>query len=113
MNDIDIQQLNEKLLLQKQELKELESTIKESAQTVELDQSKVGRLSRMDAIQGQQIALEAARRRKIQFEKIASALRRIDADEYGYCLSCGEEIDIRRLSFDPANEYCFECADKN
>ncbi len=112
MNKTDILQLKEKLLLQEQELQELESTLKESAQTVELDQSKVGRLSRMDAIQGQQIALDAARRRKMQFKQIKSALHRIDADEYGFCLSCGDDIDTRRLSFDPANEYCFDCADK-
>ncbi len=103
--------MKQKLQLQRKQLHELDETIKESTQTVELDQSKVGRLSRMDAMQGQQMALEAGRRRQMQFAKIESALQRIAADEYGYCQSCGEEIDTRRLEFDPANEHCFDCAD--
>ena len=113
MNKNRLEQIKLKLHQQKTELEELEASFKESSQPVELDQSKVGRLSRMDAMQGQQLALEAARRRKLQLLNIERAFRRLESGEYGYCVECGEEIDSRRLDFDPANSLCIECAEKS
>jgi DnaK suppressor protein len=52
-----------------------------------------------------------ARRRKIQLQKIDSALRRIDAGEYGYCLVCDEDIAVARLEFNPAATRCIKCVD--
>ncbi len=112
MNPAKIKQIKLKLHQQKIELEELEASFKESSKPVELDQSKVGRLSRMDAMQGQQLALEAARRRQLQLLNINRAFRRIELGEYGYCLECGEAIDSRRLDFDPANTHCIVCAEK-
>jgi DnaK suppressor protein len=94
---------------------ELRLLIEESAGNdgpVELDQAKVGRLSRMDAIQAQQMALESTRRRQRQLLLVDSALRRVETGEYGFCLACDEEIDIRRLEVDPANTHCIQCAEK-
>lgn len=39
-----------------------------------------------------------------------AALARIDRDEYGLCPSCEEEIDPRRLEFNPAIRFCVTCA---
>lgn len=100
-----------KLLQQKQQIGELESTLAASSETVVLDQSRVGRLSRMDAMQGQQMALEASRRRRQQLANIERALILIAQGEYGYCAECGEEIDLRRLEFDPSSSLCINCAD--
>ena len=111
---MDQQQLDsfEKTLLElKEELRELSDINNEAGETVTLDQAKVGRLSRMDAMQAQQIAKETARRRSIQLQKIDAALRRLDAGEYGYCLVCGEDIEIGRLQFDPASTRCVGCVD--
>ena len=63
-----------------------------SADTVTLDQAKVGRLPRMDALQAQQMAQETARMRQVQLQRIDSALHRMDAGDYGYCFICGDEI---------------------
>jgi DnaK suppressor protein len=93
------------------EIEQLNNISKEAAGTVTLDQSTVGRLSRMDALQAQQLAQETARRRQIQLQKIDSALRRMDAGEYGYCLICGDEIEAARLDFDPASTRCIGCMD--
>jgi DnaK suppressor protein len=93
------------------ETEQLINAAQEASDTVALDQSKVGRLSRMDALQAQQMAQETARRRQLQLQKIDSALRRMDAGDYGYCLLCGDEISAARLSFDPANTRCIACAD--
>ncbi|MCL1089120.1 TraR/DksA C4-type zinc finger protein [Shewanella profunda] len=79
-------------------------------QVVELDQSRLGRLSRMDALQGQQMGLEAARRKQHQLQVIEGALLRINSDEYGECFVCGEDIDLNRLKFDPTVTRCIHCA---
>ena len=77
---------------------------------VELDQQAVGRLSRMDALRVQAMALETSRRRGVELRRIAAALARIDEGEYGYCLECGEEIAVRRLELAPAAPLCIGCA---
>jgi DnaK suppressor protein len=97
------------LISLRDEIEQLNDTSREAAGTVALDQSKVGRLSRMDALQAQQMAQEMVRRRQIQLQKIDNALRRMDASEYGYCVICEEEIAVARLEFDPASTRCINC----
>jgi DnaK suppressor protein len=99
------------LIALREELEQLNRDSLEASGIVELDQSKVGRLSRMDALQAQQMARETARRRQLQVQRIDSALRRMDVGDYGYCLACGEDIDLGRLRFDPASTRCMRCMD--
>ena len=112
MNESEIDQFRQQLLLLRSELQEQEETLEDTSKPVELDQARVGRLSRMDAMQAQQMALEAARRRQHQLLKVEGALRRIESGEYGYCFVCGGEIDVRRLSVDPTSTRCMECVEK-
>ena len=99
------------LIATREEIEQLIDTSKDAADTVVLDQSMVGRLSRMDALQAQQIAQETTRRRQVRLQKIHSALRRLDKGEYGHCLICGDEISLGRLEFDPASTRCIGCVD--
>jgi DnaK suppressor protein len=99
------------LLSLREEIEQLRDANKEAAGTVTLDQSMVGRLSRMDAMQAQQMAQETARRRLLQLQKIDGALRRMDSGDYGYCHSCGEEISAARLGVDPTSTRCIGCSD--
>lgn len=78
-------------------------------QTVALDQQAVGRLSRMDALQNQAMAQATARRRVAERQRIMAALARVAADEYGYCVQCGDEITAARLAADPAIALCAAC----
>jgi DnaK suppressor protein len=82
----------------------------EARRTVTLDQQSVGRLSRMDALQGQAMAKATAARRAAQRRRIAAAFERMDEGEYGYCTECGEEIAGPRLDLDPAVPTCISCA---
>ncbi|WP_292021388.1 TraR/DksA C4-type zinc finger protein [Maritimibacter sp. UBA3975] len=82
----------------------------EAQRTVTLDQQSVGRLSRMDALQGQAMAKATAARRAAQRRRIQAAFERMDEDEYGYCAECGEEIAEARLDLDPAVPTCISCA---
>ena len=77
---------------------------------VTLDQSMVGRLSRMDAIQNQAMALEAERRRGVELQRINAALARIEGGEFGACAVCGDDIEPKRLDYDPAAPNCIACA---
>ena len=111
MDQNQLEFFRDALIAIRTEIEQLNEAGKEAAGTVVLDQSKVGRLSRMDALQAQQIAQETTRRRQVQLQKVQSALRRLDEGEYGYCLICGEEIDPGRLKIDPATTRCIGCAD--
>ncbi len=101
-----------KLQAMLQELLSLEEVARESAKVVELDQTRVGRLSRMDALQAQAMSIESNRRRALSIRRIQSALQRIDDGEYGECLECGDDIDPRRLDIDPAASLCIDCANQ-
>ncbi len=112
MNTKEMQHFKEILLQLQEELTKARDGSQESTQAVKLDQTSVGRLSRMDAMQSQAMALESRRRREIQLTRIKAALARIDEEEYGYCAMCDEDIDQRRLKIDPANPFCVTCASK-
>ncbi len=111
MDDAEIEKFKMTLLRLRAELQDMEETSKEAGKPVELDQASVGRLSRMDAMQAQQMAQESERRRQQQLVRIEAALRRIASGDYGYCFVCGEEIDVRRLSVDPSNTRCINCVE--
>ena len=108
-----IEIFKKRLLRQQQALLALKETSEEGTKTVVLDQSRVGRLSRMDALQEQAMSRERERRRQLELEKIATALRRIEAGEYGYCVRCDEAIATKRLELDPAVPLCIACASQS
>ena len=94
----------------RRELLQAEESGRDSERTVELDQSRVGRLSRMDALQNQAISRETGQRRRQALRQVDSALRRIDDGEFGACLECGESINPLRLEADPTVSLCIDCA---
>ena len=102
--------MKQKLLALREELERIASTTDEAADVVELDQSKVGRLSRMDAMQAQAMAKESVRRRREMLRKISAALQRIEDDEFGRCRNCDEPINPKRLEIDPTTLHCINCA---
>ena len=110
-NDIDLQAIAARLEARRAELLHLEEVTEEQRRPVELDQSRVGRLSRMDALQDQAMSLETERRRQLELQRIDSALARLAEGEYGFCVNCGEEIAARRLELDPAVPICVDCAE--
>ncbi len=79
---------------------------------VELDQSRVGRLSRMDAMQAQAMSRAADERRRLELQQIETALARLAAGSFGDCVSCGEAIAASRLELAPANPLCLDCAER-
>ena len=107
---IDVDAFRARLIALRAELLGLAASSAESVQVVELDQAKVGRLSRMDALQAQAMAKASSQRREQMLKQITAALARIDNDDFGYCRDCEELIPIKRLEFDATSTRCVDCA---
>jgi DnaK suppressor protein len=90
-------------------LTEAVSAAKSSSKPVILDQSSVGRLSRMDAMQVQQMAKASLRSHQLRLKQVAQALRLIEGDDYGLCRRCEEPIGFRRLKARPETPFCLRC----
>ena len=100
------------LLQQQQVLIDVLDSGKNAAGTVKLDQTSVGRLSRMDALQSQAMLQEASRRREQSLRDISEALKRIDSGDYGFCGDCGDVIPEKRLQIRPTALFCILCSSK-
>jgi len=111
-DDLDLKRIRQRLLELRQSLREVRETGDDAAATVELDQTRQGRLSRMDAMQAQAISVETNRRRQLRARQVDAALARLDRNEFGWCADCGEGIDPRRLEHDPAMRLCIACAEE-
>lgn len=110
--DINLKYFKKRLEERLKEIIEGQQNRKTGTTAVELDQARIGRLSRMDAIQQQAIARAAARLIDMERQRIQSALGRMRVDEYGYCIICEEEIAEGRLQFDPSVLTCISCAEE-
>ena len=108
--DIDVEALKKQLLERRDELERLISAHHIDTKPVRLDQTTVGRLSRMDELQTQAMSIETERRRKEEIARIEASFARFEDGEYGYCTTCGEEIEIKRIELDPATPTCVGCA---
>lgn len=110
--DLNPKQVRELDLLLKKKQAELRSQLehnRESADPVTLDQQSVGRVSRMDAIQQQQMSVANREQAALLLKAITSALNRIDKQEYGYCLECDEPVGFARLQAQPQAPFCLAC----
>ena len=111
MAAIDTDAYRKRLLERREALQGVEGSGDDASKTVELDQTRFGRLSRMDALQQQAMAKATRRRRAEEIKRIGAALARIEADEFGLCVECGEPIQPGRLDHDPAVALCIDCAE--
>jgi DnaK suppressor protein len=111
-DDIDIPALRERLLAMRADILADRASQDAAGSTVELDQTRQGRLSRMDALQGQAMAKANAARAKQTLQRIDAALERIEQGDYGWCLECDEPIAAGRLEVNPAVALCIACAEK-
>jgi DnaK suppressor protein len=112
-NEIDLAAIEGRLRARREELLRLTAAHEDESDPVEVDQSSVGRLTRMDALQSQAMAAEVERRREVELARIASALGRLEQGDYGYCVNCGEPVAPRRLELDPATPLCLSCAERS
>lgn len=110
LSELQIEELHADLLhLQTQLQAQLE---REVDGAVVLDQQKVGRVSRIDAIQQNQMdqanRLQAQRR----LQQVVAALKNIGSGDYGLCKQCDETIGYPRLKARPESPLCLNCQQK-
>jgi DnaK suppressor protein len=111
MDDRERSRWRRRLETLREDLRARAGTARDATRAVELDPPAVGRLSRMDALQAQQMARATEQRRQAQLRRIEGALRRLEGGDFGTCHGCGEPIDPRRLDADPTLTRCIDCSD--
>ena len=104
-------QLRARLERDQARLQELVSDADGRTSTVALDPGREGRVSRVDALQHQQMAKAGRRRAEARLERIEAALERLldDPELFGWCPDCGEPIPWRRLDAVPESVLCVPC----
>lgn len=108
--ELDAGAIRSALERERVELLELSAAHDAEGRPVALDQQSVGRLSRMDAMQVQAMAKVVSARRHGRLQRIEAALGRLDEDDFGYCLGCGDDIPAQRLKVDLTVTRCISCA---
>lgn len=95
------------------QLARLERSMRATDQALEplkLDQSAVGRLSRIDSLQNQGLTRNLQERERVRLSQIQGALRRMEAGTYGRCVACDGEIPFERLYVFPETPTCAACS---
>lgn len=94
------------------QLRKLERSMRvtdEAVEPVKLDQTAVGRLSRIDSLQSQGMAKNLQERERVKLALIQEAFRRMEAGSYGVCTECGGAIPFERLFVFPETPTCAAC----
>ena len=109
----ELEELRADLEFQRLELEEQLEALQGESKPVELDQQLVGRLSRMDAMQQQQMAQANRAHITAHLSRVRLALAALAEGEFGYCKSCDEAIPFPRLKARPDSPLCVQCQQRN
>ena len=104
-----MEQVREELVRAKEKLERSLNSTRSAARPVALDQTAVGRLSRVDALQNQGLTKELKEREQARYAQIQEALRRIGEGTHGLCTGCGRPIRFERLMVFPETLACADC----
>lgn len=109
MNAVFLKRVKAAIQSRMETLLEASDATQDDRATVVLDQQSVGRLSRMDALQQQAMAKANDTMRRKELSALTAALQRLETDEYGFCIDCGDEIGEKRLERMPTTLKCMDC----
>jgi DnaK suppressor protein len=112
LTEVGITNFKQQLESQKKNLQIQLQQSDDSTKPVTLDQQSVGRVSRIDAIQQQQMASANKDHTIALLKQVDAALKRIKSDSYGLCLVCDEPIALPRLQAQPHAANCITCQSK-
>jgi DnaK suppressor protein len=111
-NHLSAAQLEELAAELERQLRKLERSMRatnRAMKPVELDQSSVGRLSRIDNLQTQGLTAGLQAREQAKLGQITAALQRMEAGTYGSCVVCNAPIGFERLMIFPEAPNCVSC----
>ncbi len=109
MDQATLDKLKQQLEALEAELKAAEAGKADAMAPVTLDTS-IGRLSRLDAIQSQQMALGLKARQQQALLRVQNALKAVANGTYGQCRRCQEAIALERLEAQPDAVLCVNSA---
>ena len=109
LSGAQLHELREELNRQLRRLQKSMKITDEALRTVELDQTAVGRLSRMDSLQNQALSEGLREREAARLGQIVEALKRLQDGTYGICTSCRGAIPFERLFVFPEAPECASC----
>jgi DnaK suppressor protein len=110
LTDSQLEELRAELERQLKKLQRSMRTTTRAMKPVQLDQSSVGRLSRIDSLQTQGLTAGLQAREQAKLGQILAALRRLDDGTFGTCVICGEPVAFDRLMVFPEAPNCATCA---
>ena len=111
LTEVQVAELREELVRQLAKLERSMTVTDEALKTVDLDQTAVGRLSRMDSLQSQGIAKGLRERESVRLAEIQGAMLRLNTGTYGVCTACGKDVPFERLLVFPESATCATCGD--
>ncbi len=96
---------------------EKKKLVRKAARTLEneIELSKEDMADEADlasALTDQNLSLRLRGRERYLMDKIDLALERIDNDEFGECVVCGEDIAVKRLKARPVTTMCIGCKEE-
>ena len=103
-----LEELHRNLLADRVRLEEYLALTKEGAKPVDLG-TPIGRLSRMDAIQQQEMTKTSRSTVETRLLQVDASLEAYWKGEYGHCRSSEEPIGYRRLKARPEAPFCLSC----
>ena len=112
MSPLGADQLAEARAELERTLRKLERSMRatdDAMRPVELDQSAVGRLSRIDSLQNQSLTRNLQERERAKLADVTAALARMEAGTYGRCTECGGDVAFERLMIFPETPTCARC----
>ncbi len=109
LTELQLEELRDDLHLLLGKLKQQLQESLDLTQPVDLDQQAVGRVSRVDAIQQQEMAKASRQQDRQQLARVQLAMKALEQGEFGYCENCGESIGFARLKVRPDTPLCISC----
>ena len=91
---------------------ELEARLQEIADELDSHQSKDWEELATER-EGDEVLEHEGKLAQEELARIKAAFVRMEEDEYGYCVDCGDEISPERLDILPATPFCRVCAAKH
>jgi len=107
----DLQRYKTQLIQRQEDIVHQFDQLEEMSEPVSPDPS-IGRLTRQDAMQQQQMTLESRRRLELQKIQLETALKRIREGKFGSCVMCKISISAERLDIVPESPLCVPCLKK-
>ncbi len=111
LSDNQITELQLRLTTQREELISLLKSTRDGTRPVALDEP-IGRLTRMDAMQQQNMSAETRRQAGLRLRQVEQAIGHVERGTYGLCLRCEDPIGYARLNARPESPFCLVCQDE-